>query len=463
MCNAQRNEEPCMSTSEIKKNSVVDVKITKLSNQGVGIATVDGLSILIEDALVGEEGSVLIYRVENTFALGKWDKQTVKSKDRVEVAPKNKVLASMIPLIHLVYDRQLEFKTNLVKEAFSSIEGFDESCVFNTLGMENKWHYRNKAQIHVQATTGSMETGIVISRPRRLVQVDNFKVNLLGIDEIIAGVRDILIRFNEKGYNPKTHTGNIRQIIVRKGYATNQFMVIIVTRSKSLFPTSKIVPAIIEEFSNVVSVVHSVNNDKNNQGMGEVVQVLHGKSTYQEVVSNQTFDIGVASYFKANTLQFDVLISSLISSLDLAGNEVVVDTHCGVGVVALSLANHVKSVLGVDRFKENIDLATSNAINNDIKNVTFTSEDVVEVLKELKTPVDVLVVDPANKGLTTYLNEAIIKAAPKKIAYISTDLKTLVSDVQRFLSQGYTIETIVPIDMLPQTTLVECVVVLKKQ
>jgi 23S rRNA (uracil1939-C5)-methyltransferase len=450
-----------MNTNDIKKNSIVEIEITELSNQGLGVAKINGLAILIEDALVGESGTVRIHRVENTFALGEWDKQAVKSKDRVEVTAKNKVLTNIIPLIHLNYDKQLEFKTGLVKEAFSKLDGFNEECVVDTIGMENKWHYRNKAQIHVQANKDTMETGVISRRPSRMIPVDNFKVNLPGVDEIIAGVRDVLINFNEKGYNPKTNTGNIRQIIVRKGYATDQVMVIIVTRSKSLFPVSKIVPEIVERFPNVVGIVHSVNNDKNNQGMGGDVEVIHNEPTYQDIILNNTFDIGASSYFKGNTIQAEVLTSSLIDLLDLQGDEVVLDANSGVGVVALSLANKVKSVLGIDRFAENVELAKTNASNNKISNVTFDTVSVPEAIESLST-LDIVIVDPSSRGLNTHLIEAITKATPSKIAYISTDLTSLVKDVAAFTTLGYEITKIVPVDMLPQTTLVEVVVLLSK-
>lgn len=451
-----------MNKGDIKKNSILEVEITELSDKGVGIAKVDGFVIFIEDALVGESGLIQIHRVENTYALGAWEKQLIKSKDRVDVSAKNKVLSSIIPLQHLKYEKQLDFKTELVKEAFSKVNSFNDEMVSDTIGMENKWHYRNKAQVNVQANKESMETGVIARRPNRLVPVDNFKVNLPGIDEIIAGVRDIMISFNEKGYNPKTNTGNVRQIVIRKGYATDQVMVIIVTRSKSLFPKSKIAPAIVEQFPNVVSIVHSMNNDKNNQGIGTVIEVIHGEPSYQDSILGNTFDIGIASYFKGNTVQAETLTNSLVELLDLKGNEVVLDANCGVGMVALSLADKVASVVGTDRSTESVQLARANAINNNIENVLFESESLQEAIQATTSKFDVIIVDPASRGLSSQFIDAVTQTNPNKIVYISGDLSSLVKDVQLLVQQGYTLNKIVPIDMLPQTTHVECVVSLIK-
>lgn len=452
-----------MNKAGIKKNTTIEVEITGLSDKGAGIAKVDGFPVFVEDALVGEGGTVYIYRLENTYALARWEKQETKSKDRLPVSAKNKILTSLIPLQHLKYEKQLEFKTSLVKEALSKIKDFDEDCLLDTLGMENQWHYRNKAQVHVHGHKNTMETGVITRRPHRLVGVDNFKVNLPGMDEIILGVRDILTSFKEKGYNPKTHTGNIRQIILRKGYATDQTMVIIVTRSKSLFPKSKILPAILEQFPNVVSVIHSMNSDKNNQGSGSIVEVLYGEASYQDNVLGNTFDIGVNSYFKGNTLQAEVLVTSLMDLLELKGDEVLLDANSSIGMMALSLAGKVKSLVGIDRSCENVELAKTNAEKNNIENVSFHCANIKEVIQSSKSKFDILIANPSNKGLDSQDREAIIEGDFAKIVYISDDLPILTKDLQQLIEVGYVINKVVPIDMLPQTTHVECVVLIEKE
>lgn len=451
-----------MDQNKIQKNQEMEVEFIDLTYEGKGVAKVDGFPIFVENALPNEKARIRITKVENRYAFGNVVSLLETSEDREYVKDKHQLLNAAIPLQHLKYEKQLVFKTKLIQDVLAKDEQLRELRVEATLGMENPWHYRNKTQVPVRSNKKKMETGLFENRSHHLIPVDNFKINLTGIDEVVSGVRDILVEFNEKPYDDKTHTGNVRSIVVRKGYHTQEVMVIIVTRSKSLFPQSKIIPAITERFPEVVSIVHNINPEKTSEHLGRTSKAIYGKDTYEEVILGNKFDVSASSFLQVNTSQSEVLYQTLIETLKLTGDEVVLDAYCGLGTISLSLADKVKQVVGIEVVSEAVDVARQMAEENQIKNVEFVSGRVEDSLSTLKQGFDVIIVDPPRKGLETEVTQEIIKRNPQKIAYVSCNPATLARDLRMFVDAGYNVLSIQPVDMFPQTVHVETVVLLQK-
>ncbi len=449
-----------MEKNQIERNAEIEVEFIDLSYEGMGVAKVDGFPIFVENALPGEKGKIRITRVGSRFAYGTLVSLSEEYLYRLPVKEKDRVLNHTIPLQHIDYDRQLVFKSKLVKDLLAKEASLSGIEVKDTIGVENPWHYRNKTMVPVRSNKKRMETGVFENRSHRLIPVDNFKINLLGMDEIVSGVRDILMEFNEKPYDEKTHTGNIRSIIVRMGYHTGEVMVIIVTRSKSLFPQSKIIPAITEKFPNVVSIVHNINREKTAEHLGSESKTIFGKDTYQETILEKTYDISAHSFLQVNTPQAERLYSTLIDCLELKGTETVLDAYCGLGTISLSIANQAKQVIGIELIEEAVSLAHSNAELNQINNVEFLSGSVEDIISTIDTKLDVVIVDPPRKGLEPDFISEIVNRNPEKIAYISCNPATLVRDLKLFVESGYSVNLIQPVDMFPQTVHVETCVLL---
>ncbi|MFV0395929.1 MAG: 23S rRNA (uracil(1939)-C(5))-methyltransferase RlmD [Coprobacillaceae bacterium] len=450
-----------MENKVIKKDNGIEVEFIDLTYEGLGVAKHDGFVIFVEGALPEERGTVRITKVGKRYAYGKLINLEVKSSSRMEVD--NKALDSTIPLQHLSYEKQRIFKSKIVRDSFFKHDIFKEVTILETIEAKEPWHYRNKTQVPVRLHNGKMETGVFSNNSHRLIPVTDFKINLPGIDEVVTGVKNILMEFNEKPYDERTHTGNIRHIIVRKGFHTEQMMVIIITRSKSLFPKSKIIPAIIEKFPNVVSIIHNINNKKSSAIFGESSEVIHGEPSFKEEILGKTFDVTARSFLQVNTKQAEVLYTKAIELLDLQGDEVVLDAYCGIGTISLNLADKAKQVIGIEVMPEAVEIAKTNAINNNIENVSFECGLVEDVVDNLKTSPDVVVVDPPRKGLETSFIEYLIKLNPKKIAYISCNPTTLVRDVKQFVEAGYSLSDVQPVDMFPQTCHIESIVKLSRK
>ncbi len=305
-----------------------------------------------------------------------------------------------------------------------------------------------------------METGVFENSSHRLIPVDDFKINLPGIDEIVAGVRDILTSFNEKPYDEGTNTGNIRNIIVRKSSYTNEVMVIIITRSKSLFPKSKIIPAIVERFPEIVSIVQNINNKRTSTIFGEKSEVIYGKSSYREEILGKSFDITAQSFLQVNIPQAEVLYTKVLELLDLKGTEVVLDAYCGIGTISLALADKAKRVIGIEVIPEAVEIAKLNAVKNNVENVIFECGLVEEVITDFEISLDAVVVDPPRKGLETAFLDSLLEMKVKKVVYISCNPATLVRDLEQFVEAGYELSEIQPVDLFPQTAHVEAVIMM---
>jgi 23S rRNA (uracil-5-)-methyltransferase RumA len=447
-----------MENGMIQKNSILQVEFIDLTYAGLGVAKHNGFAIFVEGALPSEKATVRITKVEKRFAYGELIALQTTSDCRVEAV--NTLLDSTIPLQHLRYDRQLVFKSKIVKDIFSKSEIFKDVIVKDTIGAKEPWYYRNKTQVPVRSNHGKMETGVFVKGTHQITPVEDFKINLPGIDEMVAGVRDILISFHEKPYDEKTHTGNIRHIIVRKGYHTNEMMCIIVTRSKSLFPKSKIIPAIIEKFPNTVSIVHNINNKKGSHILGDTSEVMHGKASYCEEILGISFDVAASSFLQVNTPQAEVLYTKVLELLALKGNEVVLDAYCGIGTISLSLAAQAKQVIGIEVMKEAVEIAKVNARKNQIDNISFSCGLVEEVVSNLHIVPDVVVLDPPRKGIDASFIDYLVTLNPQKIVYISCNPATLVRDLKPCIESGYTVSEVQPLDMFPQTTHVETITLL---
>ena len=447
--------------SGIKKNSTIELKFVDLTYEGLGVAKHDGLAIFVKGALPGESGKVRITKVEKRFAFGEIINLDVTSPNRMPV--ENKMLDSTLPLQHLSYDKQLEFKTKIVKDVFAKNTLLKDTVIRDTIAAKDEWNYRNKTQVPVRSVKGKMATGVFANDSHRLIPVDDFKINLPGIDEIVTGVRDILISFDEKPYDEGTHTGNIRHIIVRKSSRTEEAMVIIITRSKSLFPKSKIIPAITERFPNVVSIVHNINNRRTSAVFGDKSEILFGKSSYEEKVAGKSFDVTAQSFLQVNIPQAEVLYEKALALLNLKGTETVLDAYCGIGTISLALADRAQQVIGIEVIPAAVEIAKVNAEKNGIKNVKFECGLVEDVIADLEVSLDAVVVDPPRKGLEPAFIDALLEKKPGKLVYISCNPATLVRDLERFVEAGYELFDVQPVDLFPQTAHVETVCLLSRR
>jgi 23S rRNA (uracil1939-C5)-methyltransferase len=446
------------------KNQEFDATVIDLTYEGNGVVKVDDFPIFVANAVPGEEIRVGITKVAGTYAFGRVIKTLKESADRNKEVDVATLTTGIAPLAHLNYDAQLRFKQNQIQELFKKQHVDVE--VSETLGMENPTGYRNKAQIPTRELRGELTTGFFRRGSHNLMPIEDFYIQDPEIDKAIVVIRDILRKYHIPAYNEFEHTGVIRNIMVRRGYYSHEMMVVLVTRSKKVPGAEMIVADIREALPEVKSIIQNVNQEKTNVILGEKNNTLWGKDVITDTLFGKKFVIGPNSFYQVNPQTTETLYQLAADKAGLTGDEEVIDAYSGIGTISLTIADRVKSVLGVEVVPGAVDDAKRNADINGVNNAKFelgkAEEKMVEWHEAGMRP-DVIFVDPPRKGLTPELIDAATGMEPEKFVYISCNPATLARDTVQILENGYHIQgPVQPIDQFPQTTHIESVTVFVK-
>ncbi|MFL4498171.1 23S rRNA (uracil(1939)-C(5))-methyltransferase RlmD [Weissella sp. MSCH1] len=448
----------------VVKNQEFDATVIDLTYEGNGVVKVDDFPIFVANAVPGEEIRVGITKVAGTYAFGRVIKTLKESADRNKDVDVAALTTGIAPLAHLNYDAQLRFKQTQIQELFKKQHVDVE--VSETLGMENPTGYRNKAQIPTRELRGELTTGFFRRGSHNLMPIEDFYIQDPEIDKAIVVIRDILRKYHIPVYNEFDHTGVIRNIMVRRGYYSHEMMVVLVTRSKKVPGAEMIVADIREALPEVKSIIQNVNQEKTNVILGEKNNTLWGKDVITDTLFGKKFVIGPNSFYQVNPQTTETLYQLAADKAGLTGDEEVIDAYSGIGTISLTIADRVKSVLGVEVVPGAVDDAKRNADINGVNNAKFelgkAEEKMVEWHEAGMRP-DVIFVDPPRKGLTPELIDAATGMEPEKFVYISCNPATLARDTVQILENGYHIQgPVQPIDQFPQTTHIESVTVFVK-
>ncbi|MBA5256198.1 23S rRNA (uracil(1939)-C(5))-methyltransferase RlmD [Enterococcus hirae] len=444
----------------VKKNERYTLDIIDLSYEGMGVAKIDGYPLFIENALPGERVEVLVVKVGNKFGYGKVEKWLTESPDRQPLKDNRLLRTGIAPLAHLNYEQQLLFKQKQVENVMSKIAKMPEVDILPTIPMENPVGYRNKAQIPVRRMDGRLATGFYKKNSHELVEIEDYYIQDPAIDEAIKRVRDILQRFQVRGYNEAKNEGQIRHIIIRRGHYSHEMMVVLVTRKEKFFKGKEIASIIHEELPEVVSVIQNINEEKTNVILGDKEKVLYGRSYIEDQLLGKTYRISSKSFYQVNTEQTEKLYQTAIEFAALQKEDTVIDAYSGIGTIGLSLADKVKEVYGMELVPEAIEDAQFNALTNKIENAHYEvgkAETVMKKWQDKGVKPSVIVVDPPRKGLDARFIASAIDMAPAKLVYISCNPATFARDAKLFAESGYEVKKVQPVDLFPQTHHIECV------
>ena len=447
----------------VKKNERYTLDIIDLSYEGMGVAKIDGYPLFIENALPGERVEVLVVKVGNKFGYGKVEKWLTESPDRQPLKDNRLLRTGIAPLAHLNYEQQLLFKQKQVENVMSKIAKMPEVDILPTIPMENPVGYRNKAQIPVRRMDGRLATGFYKKNSHELVEIEYYYIQDPAIDEAIKRVRDILQRFQVRGYNEAKNEGQIRHIIIRRGHYSHEMMVVLITRKEKFFKGKEIASIIHEELPEVVSVIQNINEEKTNVILGDKEKVLYGRSYIEDQLLGKTYRISSKSFYQVNIEQTEKLYQTAIEFAALQKEDTVIDAYSGIGTIGLSLADKVKEVYGMELVPEAIEDAQFNALTNKIENAHYEvgkAETVMKKWQDKGVKPSVIVVDPPRKGLDARFIASAIDMAPAKLVYISCNPATFARDAKLFAESGYEVKKVQPVDLFPQTHHVELVALL---
>ena len=444
----------------VNKNDYIDVVFEDLTHDGAGVAKVDGYPLFVPNGLPGEKAKVKVIKTGKGYGIGRMIELYEKSPYRVDIASNEKNKYGGCQLEHISYEGQLQYKENQVRQVLTRIGKLEDVVVHPILGMDNPWHYRNKAQVPVGEKDGKLIAGFFKPRSHEIVDTNESLIQLPEINEAVQAVKEICSKLGIPAYHEESHKGVLRHIMARYGQQTGELMVVIITRTADLPQKNKLVEEIVARLPKVKSIVHNVNSKRTNVIMGEKTTVLWGNEVIYDYIGDVKFAISALSFYQVNPVQTKVLYDKALEYADLSGEENVIDAYCGIGTISLFLAQKARKVFGVEVVPEAIEDARRNAELNGISNAEFAAgEAEVVIPKWYKegNAADVLVVDPPRKGCDEALLQTIIEMKPKKVVYVSCNPATLARDLRILEDGGYKTAEVQPVDMFPMTTHVEAV------
>ena len=365
-------------------------------------------------------------------------------------------------LMNLSYPEQLKFKQAKVVKLLGSFHRVNE-----IIGMDNPFHYRNKVQAAFGRTrSGEIISGVYQSSTHNIVKTEKCLIEDKKADEIILTIRKLVKDFKLTVYDERKGNGFLRHVLVKRGFATNEIMVVLVTGT-GVFPSkNNFIKALLDVHPEITTIVQNINNKFTSMVLGEKEIVLYGKGYIEDVLCGCTFRISPKSFYQINPIQTEILYGKAIDFAGISGKEKIIDAYCGIGTIGIVASKNAGEVIGCELNPDAIKDAKINAKINGIENIKFICADAGEFMlgmKEQGEKCDVLFMDPPRAGSDKKFLSCAVALSPEKIVYISCNPETQQRDLYYLIKNGYKVKKIQPVDMFPYTAHVETVVLLSKK
>ena len=461
----------------MNKNDIVTVEITDIGVSGEGIGHVDGYTLFIKDAVIGDVVEAKVMKAKKNYGYARLMKVVTPSEYRVEAKCAFARRCGGCQIQEMSYERQLVFKDQKIRGNLERIGGFTkeqiEAVMQPVVGMKHPFGYRNKAQFPFGTDKeGNPITGFYAGRTHDIIANTDCALGVEQNQEILEIILQYMRENKIKSYDEKTGKGLVRHALIRYGFKTKEIMVCLVVNGKKLPKTERLIEKLIQ-IEGMTSITISPNTRRDNVIMGDSYEILWGQGYITDYIGNVKYQISPLSFYQVNPVQTEKLYGLALEYADLKGDETVWDLYCGIGTISLFLAQKAKQVYGVEIVPQAIDDAKENAKINAIDNAEFFVGKAEEVLPEYYAEyerehngetahADVIVVDPPRKGCDETLLETIVKMQPEKVVYVSCDSATLARDLKYLCANGYEIKVCRGVDQFPQSVHVETVVLLSK-
>ena len=462
----------------MNKNDIVTVEITDIGVSGEGIGHVDGYTLFIKDAVIGDVVEAKVMKAKKNYGYARLMKVITPSEYRVEPKCAFARRCGGCQIQEMSYDRQLVFKDQKIRGNLERIGGFTKDQIDTVMqpvvGMEHPFGYRNKAQFPFGTDKeGNPITGFYAGRTHDIIANTDCALGVEQNKEILEIILQYMRENKIKSYDEKTGKGLIRHALIRYGFKTKEIMVCLVVNGKKLPKAERLIEKLIQ-IEGMTSITISPNTRRDNIIMGDSYEILWGQGYITDYIGNVKYQISPLSFYQVNPVQTEKLYGLALEYADLKGDETVWDLYCGIGTISLFLAQKAKQVYGVEIVPQAIDDAKENAKINAIDNAEFFVGKAEEVLPEYYAEyerehngetahADVIVVDPPRKGCDETLLETIVKMQPEKVVYVSCDSATLARDLKYLCANGYEIRMCRGVDQFPQSVHVETVVLLSRK
>lgn len=413
----------------IKLDEIHDVEIEALENEASGVCKINGLVVFVPKVLPKEKARIRITEIKRSFARGKVNEILKTSPKRVESICPYYDECGGCNLRHQTYEETLKFKEEKVKNAIKRIGklGVEVDEIVPSFKENN---YRNKASFKVEKN----RMGFYAFGSYKLIDIDNCLLVDNSINKALKVIRTY-IQNNEH---------NIKTVTIKHGNAMDELLIDIYSLNKE---DKEILDYLLNNISNLKTVIF---NDK----------VIYGNGYISQIINGLMFNCSAKSFFQVNDYLAEKLYENAIKLAELNKEDVVLDLYCGTGTISNLVAKHVNKVVGIELIEDAVKDAINNSLINDISNTKFICGDAAIKINSIKEDIDVMFVDPPRSGIDKKAIEEMVNLLPKKIIYISCNPVTLARDIN-ILSTLYNVEKVLPFDMFPNTSHVECVCVMK--
>ena len=449
---------------EFRKNDIVTLEIVDCGTDGEGIGKADGFTVFVKDAVIGDTVTAKIMKAKKNYGYGRLMEILNASPYRVEPVCPSARQCGGCQLQAVSYEEQKVFKEKKLRGHLERIGGFTNLPMEPLIGMDEPYHYRNKAQFPVgRNKEGKIVTGFYAGRTHAIIENRDCALGIPENKDVLDRVIAHMEKYNIAPYDEVTGKGLVRHIFVRYGFFTGELMVCLIINGQDLPHQRELVEKLCE-IPGMTSISLNMNKKRSNVILGDKVKTIWGKEYITDKIGDISYEISPLSFFQVNPQQTWKLYSKALEYADLHGEETVWDLYCGIGTISLFLAQKAKFVRGVEIVPAAIEDAKRNAQINHIENVEFFVGKAEEVLpreyEKNGVYADVIVVDPPRKGCDAMLLKTILKMQPKRVVYVSCDSATLARDLRFLCDNGYELKKVCGVDQFPQTVHVETVVLL---
>ena len=450
----------------LSKNKEYVVDIVDIGQGGVGIGKYEGFTVFVEGGLIQDKVKVRINKSKKNYAVGDIVEIIEKSPFRVDrICSDDLKDCGGCQIQELDYNKQLELKTNEVKQVISRIGKLENVEIHETIGMQSPCRYRNKAQFPIQNINGSTAIGFYKKKSHDVIPTDMCVIQHDINDKIIKIIKTYIQAYNVSIYNETTHTGVLRHLVTKVGFTTNEVMVVLVANGTNLPHLNELASVLKENIPGFKTLVLNVNKAKTNVILGKENKVIYGNGKINDYIGDLVFEISPLSFFQVNPVQTEVLYNKVLEYAELKENDTVFDIYCGIGSISLFLAQKATKVYGIEIVEDAIKDAKINAKLNNLNNVEFyvgKAEEVVPKMYSEGKTANVVVVDPPRKGCDEKVLDTIVSMKPDRVVYVSCNPSTLARDLAYLDERGYKCIEVQPVDMFPHTMHVETVAKLRR-
>ncbi|MCD4820182.1 MAG: 23S rRNA (uracil(1939)-C(5))-methyltransferase RlmD [Candidatus Cloacimonetes bacterium] len=443
----------------MKSEIISNLEIKKLVYKGYGLTFAEDSTIFVKQAIPGQiiEAKVIAEKNKIKFALVE---KIIKESEYKQIVD-CKVFGKCggCDWLHIRYDKQLKEKENIIKEVFNFVSPEKFQSIVSSKKNKN---YRNKVFFPISSYNEKPRIGIFASKSHKVITHESCELIPHIFDQIILYIISYIEASNEKIYNEKHHSGNLRHIGFRISEKTSEIIVILVTKNRKLAFSKQLVNTLVSNFPQISGIIQNINSHKGNTILSNDEKILFGKNYFYDSIGDKNYKLNYMSFFQINNEIAKQLFDFI--KKNVKKNDNVLDAFCGVGAIGIYIADKVNYVIGIESNQNAIDDAIFNAKLNNLTNIEFIQGNVEDTYSNFKdtTTFDVMILDPPRKGLDNQLISLLEKNKPQKIIYTSCDPLTQKRDIKNILDLGYQLKKIRSFDMFPHTFHIENVVIIEK-